>query len=155
MEGFGPNPGIQDRMEQAMAAAAEPQGLAEWAVWLVQQLVTVNVAWVLVSLAIGLLASVGATEFSKRFGKLFAGENWALKVQLFAALWGAVVTSMLIVLTTDWPAHARICAAAAIAPLAAFYAPRTYDVLRRLFPDAMAAASRKLRGEQNIDATPP
>jgi hypothetical protein len=81
--------GVQERMQAAIEIAQEPQGLVEWGVWLLRQLVTVNVAWVIVALAVGLMVAVGATEFSKRFNRLFAGENWALRAQLYAALWGA------------------------------------------------------------------
>jgi hypothetical protein len=108
-----------------------------------------------VSLVVGLLVAVGATEFSKRFNKLFAGESWVLRAQLYAALWGATVTTLLIWVLTDWPVHGRLIACLAIAPLAAFYAHRAYDVLRRLFPALMERASKKLRGDQNVDASPP
>jgi hypothetical protein len=147
--------GVQERMQAAIEIAQEPQGLVECGVWLLRQLVTVNVAWVIVALAVGLMVAVGATEFSKRFNRLFAGENWALRAQLYAALWGVVVTSLLIWVLTDWPAHGRIIACATIAPLSAFYAHRAYDVLRRLFPVFMERASTKLRGDHNCDVTPP
>ena len=141
--------------EQVALGAARPDGLVDWAVWLLQQLVTPNVAWVVVALALGLLAAVGVTEFSKRFNRLFAGERWALRVQLYAALWGVLVTAALIWVLPDWPPAGRVVAILAVAPLAAFYAHRAYDVLRQLFPVFMERASKKLRGEQNCDVTPP
>lgn len=148
--------GVQEQMQFALERAREPHGLVEcWGVWLLQQLVTVNVAWVAVALVVGLLVAVGATEFSKRFNRLFAGESWALRAQLYSALWGAVVTTLLIWVLTDWPVRGRLIACLAIAPLAAFYAHRAYDALRRLFPAFMERTSTKLRGERNADVTPP
>lgn len=145
----------QDQVQQALEEAGAPQGLVEWTVWLVQQLVTVNVVWVLVSLLLGLVAAIGVTEASKRFEKLFSGPRWMLRAQLYASLWGSVVTALLIAVTTDFPPAGETVAILAIAPLAGLYAPRTYDVLRRLFPHLMARASKRLRGEQNCDVSPP
>jgi predicted anti-sigma-YlaC factor YlaD len=144
-----------EQIEQAQRSAAMPDGLMDWALWLLKQLVTVNVAWALIALFVGLIFAVGATEMSKRFEKLYRGENWALKAQLVAAVWGAFVTTGLIWVLTDWPVHGRLIACMSIAPLAAFYAHRFYDVLRRLFPVFMERASRKLRGEHNVDSSPP
>lgn len=146
---------VTQQAQLAIADAQAPEGLVEWAIWLLQKLVTENVAWVLVSLLVGLLVAVGATEFSKRFNTLFSGRNWALRAQLYAAIWGAAVASALVWALTDWPAAGRIVAMLTVAPLAAFYAPHAYDVLRRLFPVFMERASRKLRGDHNCDVTPP
>lgn len=143
-----------DSIQQAVLEH-KPEGLIDWAVRMVQQLVTVNVAWVIVSLLVGLIFAVGATEFSKRYESLYRGEHWALKAQLFAAMCGAVVTTLLIWFLTDWPESGRTVACLTIAPLAAFYAHRAYDALRDLFPHFMARASQKLRGDQNCDVSPP
>lgn len=137
-------------IEQAVVPAS-PDGLWDWCIWLLKQLVTVNVAWVIVALLVGLIWAVGATEASKRYDRLYNGPNWALRAQLFAATFGALVTTLLIWVLTDWPAHGRAIAIVSVSPLAAFYAPRTYDVLRRLFPAFMDRAGRKLRG----DPSPP
>lgn len=145
----------QEQVQAALAQAAAPDGLIEWALWLLKQMLTLNVAWAIVALIVGLLVAVGATEFSKRFRRLFAGPNWELRAQLYAAVWGAIVTTALIWVLTDWPVHGRVIAAVAVAPLAAFYAHRAYDFLYRLFPILMDRASVKLRGgEPNVDATP-
>lgn len=124
-----------------------PGGFIDWAIWLLQQMVTLNVAWCLFALVVGMLWAIGATEFCKRFDQLISGPAWALRAQLLAALWGTVVTTLLILALPDWPLRGRVVAAICVAPLAAFYANRVYDVLRRLFPLFMDAVMRRLRGD--------
>lgn len=147
------NADVKAQMQQALADAQAPEGLINWGVWILKQVVTVDFALVIVALVVGLIVAVGATEFSKRFEKLFSGPNWDLRAQLYSAIWGAVTTTLLIFALTRYPVWGKIIATICVAPLAAFYSHRAYDALRRLFPAFMARASRRLRSDRGADGT--
>jgi hypothetical protein len=151
--------GLAAEPPQGIMQAQAPDDVWGWLLWhlkpLVAELLTLNTLLVAVALAAGLAAAIGATEASKRFAKLFEGPNWALRAQLYAAVWGAFVTTVLIWVMTDWPAKGQVAAIIAVAPLAAFYPHRAYDWLRDRFPNAMGRALGSLRGPHNVDATPP
>lgn len=137
---------------EQQTVAAQPEGLWEWALALLKQLVTVNVAWVIVSLAIGLLVAVGAAEVSKRYKSLFPPHgNWDVRAQLVAGFWGTIVTGLLIWGLTTWPAKGQAIAVVCIAPLVFLWAGKAYDVLWRLFPVLMDKATKKLSGSDNVD----
>lgn len=144
---------------QTTLQAQAPEGLIDWLIWQVKplaaQLLTLNTLLVVVALVLGFLAAIGATEWSKRFARLFSGQHWALKAQLYAAVWGAIVTAILIWVLTDWPPKGQVAAIIAVAPLAAFYPHYAYDVLRERYPRLMGRALTTLRGPHNPDASPP
>lgn len=146
---------IQEQAQIALEHAQTPDSIGGWIQWALQLIATPNTMWLLVSLVLGLAAAIGATEFAKRFRRLFSGPDWALKAQLFAALWGMVVTSLLIVALTDYPFAGRLVAILTIAPLAAFWPHKAYDLARDYFPRASERVLGKIRGEHNVDAGPP
>lgn len=146
---------IQQQAQRALAQAEMPDTIGGWIQWALEQIATPNTLWVLVAMAVGLVSAIGGTEFAKRFRRLFTGSEWALKAQLFAAIWGMVVTSMLIVALTDWPITGRLVAILAVAPLAAFYPHKAYDAVRENFPSASRRLLGRIRGDHNLDASPP
>lgn len=145
---------IQEQVQIALERKL-PDSLGGWIQWALELIATPNTLWLLVALVLGLAAAIGATEFAKRFRRLFTGPDWALKAQLFAALWGMVVTSLLIFALTDWPTAGRLVAIMTIAPLAAFYPHKAYDAVCEYFPQTSNRVLNKIRGEPNVDASPP
>lgn len=146
---------IQQQLEQATMWAQRPDTIMGWIFWALDRIGVENSLLTVVALTVGLAAAVGATEIAKRFQRLFMGPNWALKAQLCAALWGTIVTTALIIALTDWPLTGRLVAVLAIAPMAAFWPHRAYDLAREYFPQTSERVLGKLRGDKNIDASPP